>query len=256
MSIVANRLMPCLLMPRLLMPCLVMAVVLGIPVEDAAAQAPAAAGKGGIEGAAVGKAEAGADVAKSGGSDTGSIDVTKNDFTTQVGRDAVYRYDLLLQKLVTVPTKERKAGHVYYRFHPGRGRHVWSIATADGGFRYALGPGSVQQTRQFDLRASPEERQRQLQARAPELARLLEIQGSLPTVRLAADDRWELNVGPSVTSVFDLDTGRRWEWHGTEPVGVIHSGGPRWRAAEKDYLPVDPISPPVLPVGAAACVCP
>jgi hypothetical protein len=246
MSIVAYRLVP----------RLVVAVVLGVTVDAAPAQPPDAAGKGASDRAAVGKAGAGDDVAKQAAADKGSIDVTKNDFATRVERDAVYRYDLLLQKLLPVPAKERKAGHVYYRFHPGRGRHVWSIATADGGFRYAFGPGSVQQTRQFDLRASPEERQRQLQARAPELARLLEIQGSLPTVRLGADDRWELNAGPSVTSVFDLDTGRRWEWHGTEPVGVIHSGGPRWRAAEKDYLPVDPISPPVLPVGAAACVCP
>lgn len=188
--------------------------------------------------------------------DVGAIDVTKKGFASRVARDTVYRNDLASQAFVPVPPSERKAGHVYYRFHPRLNRHVWSIATADGGFRYALGPGSVQQTRQFDPRASAEERQRQLQARAPEMARLLEIQGTLPTVRLGEDDLWSAHVGPSVTSVFDLDTGRRWEWHGLDPVGVIHSGGPRWTARDSGYLPVDPVRPPVLPVTASFCPCP
>lgn len=189
------------------------------------------------------------------GAAKGTIDLTKDDVRSRLVRDTVYRYDLLAQELVPVPRQEWKPGHVYYRFHTGLGRHVWSIAGPDGGFRYAIGPGSVQQTRQFDLRASPEERQRQLRARAPEMARLLEIQGTLPTVRLGADDRWQLNVGPTVASVFDLETGRRWEWHGTEPVGVIHSGGPRWSPTEMAYRPVDPVRPPVLPLSAAECPC-
>lgn len=105
-------------------------------------------------------------------------------------------------------------------------------------------------------RASTEERQRALQARAPEMARLLEIQGTLPTVILGADERWDAHVGPSVTSVFDLDTGRRWEWHGTDPVGVIHSGGPRWARQGSGYGPIDPVRHPVLPVTAAFCPCP
>lgn len=186
----------------------------------------------------------------------GTIDLTKDDLRSRLVRDTVYRYDLLAQELVPAPRKEWKPGHVYYRFHAGLGRHVWSIAGPDGGFRYAIGPGSVQQTRQFDLRASPEERQRQLRTRAPEMARLLEIQGTLPTVRLGADDRWDLNVGPTVTSVFDLETGRRWEWHGTEPVGVIHSGGPRWSPTSTAFSPVDPVRPAVLPLSAAECPCP
>lgn len=186
----------------------------------------------------------------------GVIDLTKDDVRSRLARDTVYRYDLLAQELVPVPRAEWKPGHVYYRFHPERGRHVWSIAGPAGGFRYVIGPGSVQQTRQFDLRASAEERQRQLRTRAPEMARLLEIQGTLPTVRLGMDDRWDINVGPTVTSVFDLETGRRWEWHGTVPVGVIHSGGPRWSATEMAYRPIDPVRPPVLPVSAAECLCP
>lgn len=189
-------------------------------------------------------------------SDAGTIDITKDGFASRVNRDTVYRNDLIAQRLVPVPRSERKAGHVYFRFHSGLARHVWSIATADGGFRYALGPGSVQQTRQFDPRASTEERQRALQARAPEMARLLEIQGTLPTVILGADERWNAHVGSSVTSVFDLDTGRRWEWHGIDPVGVIHSGGPRWARQGSGYGPVDPVRPPVLPVTAAFCPCP
>lgn len=192
-----------------------------------------------------------------------SIDTTKDGFASRADRDTVYRNDLIGQKLVPVPRAEQKAGSVYYRYHAGRGRHVWSLSTGDGGFRYAMGPGSVQETRQFDLRASAEERQRQLQARAPGAARLLEIQGTMPSVRLAADDRWELTTdagpggpnGPSVPSVFDLDTSRRWEWHGSEPTGVIHSGGNHWTPGGRDYLPVAPLRPMVLPVSPAWCRC-
>lgn len=222
------------------------AVCLAMAVDVACAQATGGAGA-----AADRPSSVAADA-----SEAGAIDITKDGFLAQVKRDTVYRNDLLAQRLVPVPRSEWKAGHVYFRFHPGLARHVWSLATADGGFRYALGPGSVQQTRQFDPRASTEERQRALQARAPEMARLLEIQGTLPTVILGADERWDAHVGPSVVSVFDLDTGRRWEWHGIAPVGVIHSGGPRWARQGSGYGPVDPVRPPVLPVTAAFCPCP
>lgn len=203
-----------------------------------------------------GAADTAGDASPAAGAAKGTIDMTKDGFRARLVRDTVYRFDLLAQELVPVPRKEWKPGHVYYRFHSRLGRHVWSIAGADGGFRYAIGPGSVQQTRQFDLRATPEERQRLLRTRAPEMARLLEIQGTLPTVRLDADEGWQLNVGPTVTSVFDLETGRRWEWHGSEPVGVIHSGGSLWSATETAYLPIDPVRPPVLPLTAADCPCP
>jgi hypothetical protein len=229
---------------------LVLLAAVALGAERTAADAPAAAAK----------PEAATQPAKL---EAASIDTTQDDFASRAVRDIVYRNDLIGQKLVPVPRAELKAGSVYYRYHPGRGRHVWSLATDDGGFRYAMGPGSVQETRQFDLRASAEERQRQLQARAPGAARLLEIQGTVPSVRLSADDRWELTTdaapggpnGPSVTSVFDLDTGRRWEWHGSEPTGVIHSGGNHWTPGGRDYLPVAPLRPFVLPVSPAWCRC-
>lgn len=221
-----------------------------------------AVGVHGVEGVgaetpgATAKPETGAKpAAASASSKSDAIDITKDDFASRVDRGTVYRNDLIGQKLVPVPRAEQKAGFVYYRHHAGLGRHVWSLATGDGGFRYAMGEGSVQETRQFDLRASAEERQRQLQARAPGAARLLEIQGTVPSVRLGADDRWDLTGGPSVSSVFDLDTGRRWEWHGTKPTGVIHSGGVRWTPGGRDYLPVDPVRPLVWPVTPAWCHC-
>jgi len=187
---------------------------------------------------------------------SGSIDLSQDDFASRPERDTVYRNDLVLQRLVPTPAAEWKPGNVYFRFHPGLGRHVWSIADAERTLRYALGPGSVQQTRNFDLRSTPEERQRALQSRAPEMARLLEIQGTLPTVRLDERGRWQPHVGPSVASVFDLETRQRWEWHGLAPVAVIHSGGARWTAGPGGrYLPSDTLRPRLLPVDIDPCGC-
>ena len=159
--------------------------------------------------------------------------------TADAGRDrsAVYRYDPVDEKLHPVTAKEIRPGHVYGRFDAGLGRWTWSKADAAGTLRYAMGPGSTQPARMFDLRGTDAERQRVLERRAPELARLLTIQGAKPMLRLDASGRWVLGPTPHVSSVYDLATGERWEWHGDAPSRVAHTGGRRWQFSDGWYAP-------------------
>jgi hypothetical protein len=159
--------------------------------------------------------------------------------TADAGRDraAVYRYDPVDEKLHPVTAKEIRPGHVYGRFDGGLGRWTWSKADMAGNLRYAMGPGSTQPARMFDLQGTDAERQRALERRAPELARLLTIQGARPMLQLDANGRWGLGSTPHVSSVYDLATGERWEWHGDAASRVIHAGGHRWQFQDGWYAP-------------------
>jgi hypothetical protein len=159
--------------------------------------------------------------------------------TADAGRDRarVYRYDPVDEKLYPVTVREIRPGHVYSRFDAGLGRWTWSKADRAGSLRYAMGPGSTQPARMFDLQGTDAERQRALERRAPELARLLTIQGARPMLRLDVDGTWGLGPTPSVSSVYDLATGERWEWHGDTPSRVIHAGGRRWQVVDGWYAP-------------------
>jgi hypothetical protein len=159
--------------------------------------------------------------------------------TADAGRDrkAIYRYDPMDEKLHQIKPAEMRPGHVYGRFDAGLGRWVWSKADEAGNLRYAMGEGSTQPARMFDLRGTDAERQRALERRAPELARLFSIQGAKPMLRLDATGRWGLGPTPCVSSVFDQATGERWEWHGDAPSVVTHSGGSRWRIEDGWYAP-------------------
>ncbi len=155
------------------------------------------------------------------------------------GRDRAtkYRYDPMTEKLYPVSAREIRPGHVYSRFDASLGRWTWSKADRQGNLRYAMGQGSTQPARMFDLRGTDAERQRALERRAPELARLLTIQGARPMLRLDEQGRWGLGPTPSVSSIFDDATGERWEWHGDAPSRVVHSGGNRWRIKDGWYAP-------------------
>jgi hypothetical protein len=158
---------------------------------------------------------------------------------TDAGRERAktYRYDPMNGNLYPVTAREIIPGHVYGRYDAGLGRWTWSKADRQGNLRYAMGPGSTQPVRMFDLRGTDAERQRALERRAPELARLLTIQGARPMLRLDEQGRWGLGPTPCVSSVFDEATGQRWEWHGDAPSGVVHSGGNRWRNENGWYVP-------------------
>lgn len=155
----------------------------------------------------------------------------------QLDRTAVYRHDPIQAKLVAVAATEIKKDHVYFRYSPTRGRHVWSKAAGQGRFLYALGPGSVQPVRLFDIRATDEEKRRALESRAPTAAKLLATQGAQPALKLDAAGEWKLAGAPTDGSVFDVESGRRFEWHGDRMVEVVHSGGNSWSRRGERYVP-------------------
>jgi hypothetical protein len=150
----------------------------------------------------------------------------------------IYRYDPLIEKLIAVPAEEITPGFVYYRYHPHLGRRVWSQAVEGGGFEYAMAPGSVQLARALDLRATQQQLREALTSRAPELARVMDIRGALAFVRLLPDGAWDLVRQPTIASVYDLETSRRWEWHGERRVAVVHTGGYEWTLVDGKFHPV------------------
>lgn len=152
-------------------------------------------------------------------------------------RDRLYRLDPMAEALEPVRAADLRPGHVYSRFEPGLGRWVWSKADSSGRLQYAMGEGSVQPARMFDLKGTDAERLRILEKRSPELARLFTIQGARPMLRLDADGRWGLGPTPCVSSVYDLATRERWEWHHDEPARVTHAGGTRWTMVGDRYVP-------------------
>ena len=167
------------------------------------------------------------------------VPADKATFDDDAGRDrsVIYRFDPVTEQVCPVTAAEIKPAHVYGRYDGSLGCWVWSKADVAGNLRYAMGPGSTQPARLFDLRGTDAERQRALERRAPELARLLTIQGAQPMLRLDDQGRWDLGPTPCVSSVFDLATGERWEWHADAPSRVVHSGGNRWAFADGWYQP-------------------
>jgi hypothetical protein len=173
------------------------------------------------------------------GEDQRPIQASKATADQDAGRDrgSVYRFDLAGETLEVVPENALRPGHIYSRFDVTAGRWVWSKADAQGGLQYAMGEGSVQPARLFDLRGSDAERLRILEQRAPDLARLFTIQGARPMLRLDATGQWRLGRTPCVSSVYDMNTRERWEWHADQPSRVVHAGGTRWDVAAGRYVP-------------------
>ena len=151
--------------------------------------------------------------------------------------DTVYRLDLFTETLRPLTAGEVKPGAVYFRYSENVGRHVWSRATADGRFEFAMGPGSVQPAWRFDVREGRKEQLRELEQRAPELYKRLITQGSRPMLRLDEQGRWQIDLASNEGRVFDLETGWRWEWHGGRRVAVVHSGGRRWDYQHGRFTP-------------------
>lgn len=151
----------------------------------------------------------------------------------------IYKYDPVMQKYSAVDRRAIKKDRVYYRYSPTLGTWVWSKADAAGTLRYAFGPGSSQPAALFDMPESTAERTKALEKQAPELAKRLAISGAKPSLRLGADGRWALMPDSTKGRVFDLETGRRWEWHGSRPKPVTHGPGlDRWALAPGRYVPL------------------
>jgi hypothetical protein len=155
----------------------------------------------------------------------------------EVDRAVIQRFDPFTDALIAVTPAEIKPGFLYHRVSERMGRRVWSLALPGGGFQYAMAPGSTQPARLLDLRATEEQMREELLERAPELARVLDVRGGTAFVRLLPDGKWQVVQQPTIASVFDLETSRRWEWHGVRRVAVMHTLGYEWSLVDGRFVP-------------------
>ena len=154
-------------------------------------------------------------------------------------RQAVYRVQPGLEEttLERVPPAEVKPGLAYNYYHPGLGQRVWGIAEGKGEFRYAFGEGTILPTEGLDLRISEALKNEILERNAPGLRKALESTGDSPSVRLDAEGRWRLVRAKSGVRIFDIASGKRWEWHGRSRKAVLHTHGDRWQVVSGRYVP-------------------
>lgn len=149
-----------------------------------------------------------------------------------------YRYDPISRQLWPIPRASLRRGCVYLTFASDLDAWTWSQWMGEQGFRYAMGPGSIQPGERFHLTFSDAEGMQAIEARSPELARKFEIQGAKPVLRLDEDGSWRLNPTSCGARVFDERTGERLEWHGPGRASVVvHLGGNRWRYENGRYVP-------------------
>ena len=66
---------------------------------------------------------------------------------------------------------------------------------------------------------------------------MMEVRGGVAHVRLGEDESWTLVRNATIPNVFDLETGRRWEWHGQRRVAVVHTAGYEWQFDDGKALP-------------------
>jgi hypothetical protein len=157
--------------------------------------------------------------------------------TAAAERDSILRFDPVRQELVPIGKNELKKGHVYNHYNPRLGRRVWSYVQNNGAFWHALGEGSTIEAWRFDIRGEPDELLGELTRRDPVLAR--RVQGRVRTVRfyLNAEDKW-IEAGTSrVPSLFDVETGHRWEDHWGRYIPVRSLSGYRWTTVDGRYVP-------------------
>jgi hypothetical protein len=156
-------------------------------------------------------------------------------------KSSVYRLHPDLDDVtpIVVPKEEIKPGLVYSYYHDGLAQRVWGMAKADGTFEYAFGEGTTIPTNMFDLRLTPEMKERVLEQRSPRLLSEISSVGRSAAVRLNSKGIWELLPFPSSARVFDMLTSRRWEWHGPNRHAVVHTGGYLWHVVDGEYFPVN-----------------
>jgi hypothetical protein len=166
---------------------------------------------------------------------------------------SIKRFDPVQGDLVTVqePIPEK----IYNHYSDRLSRRVWAFARSDGNFSHAMGEGSTQNIKHFDFPYSTEQQQAIIAEVAPRWARSMQYVGSEAYVRLDSEQTWKLVQHLTVPSLFDLETMRRWEWHGQRRVAVGHTGGYRWRVVNGRYLPERGYSYGVVstPMGCHSC---
>jgi hypothetical protein len=154
----------------------------------------------------------------------------------------VYRLDLLTDKLVPIARTDLKAGCIYYHFSSRRNGWAWSIYQKDASFWYPFGEGTTQIARDFDIRGTSKEVQKRLDE-FPELAKQVEQYNHSVCLRLQADGRWKVVGAGLLQSIFNAETGERWQKFASDDyIAVVHTGGPIWTVHGGVYYPAGSFS--------------
>ncbi|QDT00595.1 hypothetical protein [Adhaeretor mobilis] len=153
---------------------------------------------------------------------------------------SVRRYNPINRAFVAVESEEIKPGKIYNHFSQSRGRYVWAFAKRGGGFSYPLGTGSTELPSRFDLVTTTQETNELLGRNAGSWLEESRREGVKIYVRLDENGDWQIVRGRTIRSHFDLDSGRRWEWHGSRRVAVMHIGGYQWTTNGDRYVASDP----------------
>ena len=149
----------------------------------------------------------------------------------------VYRLDLMSGKLDPLNRADLKVGYTYYHFSPRRNAWSWSYLQKDGNFWYAFGEGTTQEAWSFDVRDSREEIAKRLEE-FPELARQMDRYNQSVCLRLQADGRWKVVGTGRVPSIYNADTGERWQMSSRDKyIPVVHTYGAIWTVRNGTYDP-------------------
>lgn len=152
------------------------------------------------------------------------------------GGRGLLRYDPIENQLVPISEEELKPGYIYSHFSPRLGRRVWSYLQPNGRFWYALGEGTTQEVWRLDLRVVRAEALERLARIAPDLAEQIEREGGPVYVRLNRRGTWELARTASFPTIYNLETGQRWEHHFGKYIPAVSSYGSRWGVIGGEYV--------------------
>jgi hypothetical protein len=165
------------------------------------------------------------------------LNAETNEPTRAYRDDGIMRFDPISDHLVSVPLDEVKPKYLYFHYNPKFNRQVWSFAEEGGTFGHALGPGTLQAGSRLDIQATEAEKMDRLRELAPQLAERTRVFVGSVFVRLNDDGEWDLAGRSGVSSIYDLETGRRWEWHAGRRIPITHRLGWQWEYFDGKYVP-------------------
>jgi hypothetical protein len=156
------------------------------------------------------------------------------------GRDQVFRWDPLQGKPFPVPPAERKPRSIYKHYSPRLGRWVWAFLLQNGQFSNALGPGTTQTRESLDLRITREQGLEALAQTDPRDARRLLDSGEKVAFELDDRGQWTLDLSTNrAITVFDMESGRRWQQTQWGYIPIVHWCGDRWAYCNGQYVVAD-----------------
>jgi hypothetical protein len=175
----------------------------------------------------------------------------------------ILRFDPVGNRLIPVRAEELKAGYIYSHFNQRLNRRVWSYVQTGGKFWHAFGERTTQEAWRLDIRASMGEQMDKLAELAPGLYEKLRYAGEGRVfVRLTSEGRWVIAEDAMFPTIYDAETGRRWERHTGKYIPV--SSGPwryQWVVHDGRYVPAGRLpraAPAAASIGPAtrdACNC-